>query len=132
MTTPSTPLNPMERRTMTTRTTPGRDADSTVDREVGAALVASGIGALVLGLTVVGAEASASVADALNWVKDVGPLSGKTGVAVIAFVLSWIVLHAGLRNSRITLMTAFTIALVLLGLGLLLTFPPVFELFAAE
>jgi hypothetical protein len=117
---------------MTTKTTSPEDIDSAIDREVGAALIASGIGSLVLGLTVVGVEASASIGDALAWTDSVGPLSGKTGVAVIAFVLSWLGLHFAFKNSRLPLMTAFVITLVLVGLGLLLTFPPVFELFAAE
>lgn len=117
---------------MTMNTTPPDEMDSALDREVGAALIASGIGSLVLGLTVVGAAASESIGDALRWSDAVGPLSGKTGVAVIAFVLSWLGLHFAFKNARLTLMTSFVITLVLVGLGLLLTFPPVFELFAAE
>ena len=117
---------------MTMKTTSPGDIDSAIDREVGAALIASGIGALVLGLAVVGVEASESIRDALAWSDAVGPLSGKTGVAVIAFVLSWLGLHFALKNARLTLMTSFVITLILVGLGLLLTFPPVFELFAAE
>jgi hypothetical protein len=117
---------------MTMKTTSPEEMDSALDREVGAALIASGIGSLVLGLTVVGAEASESIRDALIWSDSVGPLSGKTGVAVIAFVLSWLGLHYALKNARLPLMTSFIITLLLVGLGLLLTFPPIFELFAPE
>lgn len=105
--------------------------DDVADHEVGAALLASGIGATVLGIMVVGAEASTNFASSLRFVASVGPLSGKTTVAVIAFILSWVILHLALPRT-VKLSTAFNITLVLIGLGLLLTFPPFFEIFAAE
>jgi hypothetical protein len=40
------------------------------------------------------AEASTRVADALKWSDDVGPLSGKTILAVAAYFVTWAVLHA--------------------------------------
>jgi hypothetical protein len=49
-----------------------------------AAFVSSGIGCLVIGLMVTGAEMSAGLKTALTWSNPVGPLSGKTGVGVIA------------------------------------------------
>src|SRR5262245_30730454 len=103
-----------------------------MDTAVGAAFIASGIGSTVLGLMVVGAEASTTFKDSLAWVKPVGPLSGKTGIAVIAFIVSWLLLHFGMKGRAVKLTTSFTIAIVLIVLGVLLTFPPVFELFAAE
>jgi hypothetical protein len=103
---------------------------SAVDTAVGASFIASGIGSTVLGLMVVGAEMSTSFKDAINWVKPVGPLSGKTTIAVIAFLVSWALLHVGLKGRAVNLTTTFTIAMVLIVLGLLLTFPPVFILFA--
>jgi hypothetical protein len=105
---------------------------SILDREVGAAFIASGIGSFVLGLLVVLTEmkAGAGLKAALNWVGPVGPLSGKTGVAVIAFVVGWVVLHFAFKNRAVTLTTAFVITLILVGLGVLMSFPPFFELFA--
>jgi hypothetical protein len=55
---------------------------------VAAVFLAAGIGALVLGLLNVLATASASFAKALTYSTQVGPLSGKTVWAVIAFVVS--------------------------------------------
>jgi hypothetical protein len=105
---------------------------SILDREVGAAFIASGIGSFVLGLLVVLTEmkAGAGLKAALNWVGPVGPLSGKTGVAVIAFVVGWVALHFAFKNRAVTLTTAFVITLILVGLGVLMSFPPFFELFA--
>jgi hypothetical protein len=105
---------------------------SAAERAVGAAFIASGIGSTVLGLVIVLTElkAGAGLKAALTWVGPVGPLSGKTGVAVIAFVLSWVALHFAFKKWAISLTTAFIIAVVLIVLGLVLSFPPVFDLFA--
>jgi hypothetical protein len=96
------------------------------DRAMGAAMIASGIGSLVLGIAIVLAEANAGIKSFLNWVSPVGPLSGKTGVAVLAFVLTWVALHYAFQRRAISLTSAFIITVVLLVLGLLLSFPPVF------
>src|SRR5512141_1426246 len=63
--------------------------------EAAAAFLAGGIGCFILGLLVTLTEMPALVGlkNALNWTNPVGPLSGKTGVAVIAFLLAWAVAH---------------------------------------
>ena len=97
-----------------------------------AALIAGGLGSVTLGLMTVLAEASPSINDVLNWWNPAGPLTGKTLTGVTAFVASWIVLHVIFRGRNVTFAPAATIALILLGLGLLGTFPPFFAIFAAE
>jgi Flp pilus assembly protein TadG len=99
---------------------------------ISAAILASGIGAAALGVVTVLAEASTTVKDLLQWSAAVGPLSGKTTVAVLVWALSWAVLHAVLRNRPTETSRALTIALVLIGLGVVGTFPTFFQLFAAE
>ena len=99
---------------------------------VAAALIAGGFGSATIGLMTVLAEASRSIQDALNWWNPAGPLTGKTLVGVIAFFASWIMLHFIFRGKNVAFARAATIALSLLGLGLLGTFPPFFTLFAAE
>lgn len=99
---------------------------------VAAALIAGGVGSAVLGLATTLAEASSVIKDLLNWYNPVGPLIGKTGVAVIAFAVSWIVLHGLYRGKEVNLQRAATLAFVLLAVGLIGTFPPFFTLFAAE
>ncbi len=99
---------------------------------VAAALVAGGLGSATIGLMTILAEALSGVKDALNWWDPAGPLVGKTGVGVIVFLISWIVLHFIFRNKEVNMARMTVIALVLLGFGLLGTFPPFFGLFAAE
>lgn len=98
---------------------------------VAAALIAGGIGATTIGLMTVLAEASEPIKNALNWYNPVGPLTGKSLVGVIVFFVSWIVLHVIFRGKDVNFARATTIALILLGLGLLGTFPLFFELFVA-
>jgi|RifCSP13_3_1023840.scaffolds.fasta_scaffold21057_2 hypothetical protein len=97
-----------------------------------AAMVAGGIGALMIGLLTTLAEASEVIANALKFVKPVGPLSGKTILGVVAWLISWFLLNLALKDRDSNLSKAFTITLALIIAGLLLTFPPFFELFAAE
>lgn len=94
-----------------------------------AALVASGIGSLFVGLMTTGAELSAGLKTFLTWSAPVGPLSGKVGVAVIVWLISWFVLHSMWKDKEQELGKMFNITLALLALGLLFTFPPVFQAF---
>jgi hypothetical protein len=100
---------------------------ATMDSAVGAAFVAAGVGSLVLGLALLGAEVSPGIKSFLNWVGPVGPLSGKVGLTVIAFIVSWVGLHFAFRTRAVKLANSFAISLVLIVIGFLLTFPPVFQ-----
>ncbi len=106
--------------------------DARPNGPVAAAYLAAGIGAFMMGLMTTLSEASAGIAAALNWMRPVGPLSGKVGVTMIVYLLSWLVLHLVFRGKNVELSRYMTAALVLLALGFLGTFPPFFELFAAE
>jgi hypothetical protein len=97
-----------------------------------AAFVSSGIGCLVIGLMVTGAEMSEGLKNALNWWNPAGPLTGKTGVGVIAWLVSWVILHTLWKDKEMEFGKVFTVTLVLIALGFLFTFPPIFTLFAAE
>jgi hypothetical protein len=97
-----------------------------------AALIASGIGTLFIGLMTTGAEASAGLKEFLTWSKPVGPLSGKVGLSLIVWLISWVVIHQLFKDKESNLAKAFTITLILIALGVVFTFPPIFEAFAAE
>jgi hypothetical protein len=97
-----------------------------------AAILAAGVGCLALGVFTTLSEASTSFADKLAWSDKVGPLSGKTIMTVIVWLVSWAILHAVYRNRPAAIGRALTISLVLIGLGVLLTFPTFFQLFAPE
>jgi hypothetical protein len=94
-----------------------------------AAMLASGIGTFVIGVMTTGAVISEALKDGLNFWNPAGPLSGKTTVGVLAWLISWYLLNRAWGTQNRGLQRAFTITLVLIGLGLILTFPPVFEAF---
>jgi hypothetical protein len=96
---------------------------------ISAAIIAAGIGATALGLLTTLAAASSSINNWLRWDTGVGPLSGKTSLAVIVWVVAWVGLHLAMRNTRVETRRALVIALVLIGLGVLGTFPTFFEAF---
>jgi hypothetical protein len=105
------------------------------DGPAAAAILAAGIGMFVLGLLTVLSEASEGIHDWLEkWEFDrgVGPLAGKTAVAVIAWAVSWIVLGLAWRRKDVNLRAWFWVALVVGALGFVGTFPPLFQAFAAE
>lgn len=96
-----------------------------------AALLAAGIGSAVLGLMTVLVEASPNVIKPLlNFYNPVGPLSGKTTVAVLAYVFAWIVLAHFYHGKDVSEKKWLFFIFGFVGLGLLMTFPPFFELFA--
>ena len=128
----SEPIRPAATSADTAPTTAAREALDRPNGPVAAVLLATGIGSLVLAILVVWAQASESFADSLAYSDRVGPLSGKTIWAVVAFLVSWAGLHAVLRRRDVNLHTVWLITLVLLALGLLGTFSPFFELFAPE
>ena len=99
--------------------------------EAAAALVAGGIGCFVIGLmtTLAAIPALVDLKNALNWWNPAGPLSGKTSVGVIAFLVAWVIAHALLREREVNLKSYVIATAILTGLGFLLTFPPFFELF---
>ena len=68
-----------------------------------AAMLAAGIGCLVLGLATSLAQGSKAIGNMLNFYNPVGPLGGKTIVAVVVWLVAWGVLPVNGRTSRQTL-----------------------------
>ena len=99
---------------------------------ISAAIIAAGIGAAALGLFTTLAEASATVKDWLQWNDRVGPLSGKTLLAVAVWLAAWAILHVTLRNRPFETRRALIITVVLLALGVIGTFPTFFQAFTSE
>lgn len=94
-----------------------------------AALVAAGVGCLTLGLGFVIGAASVTVEELLNWYDAVGPLSGKTTLATLVYVVAWPLLHVRMRRRPMPPERVLTVSFTLLALGLLGTFPPFYMLF---
>lgn len=97
---------------------------------IAAAILAGGIGCLALGVLTTLAEASTGIKDWLQWSDRVGPLSGKTGMAVIVWLVAWAVLHVVYRAKPFETRRAMVIALILVAMGAVGTFPTFFQAFA--
>jgi hypothetical protein len=95
---------------------------------VAAALLAGGIGSAVLGLATLSVEASEVVKTSLNWYSPVGPLMGKSSLGIIAFFLSWIILNYIWKGKETDFNRIATVAIVLVAIGLIFTFPPVWSI----
>jgi hypothetical protein len=96
---------------------------------IAAAILAAGVGGLALGVVTTLAEANADVKKALQWNDAVGPLSGKTIIAVLVWLAAWAVLHIVYRRKAYETRRALTIALGLIALGVVGTFPTFFQAF---
>jgi hypothetical protein len=93
-----------------------------------AAMLAAGLGCLVLGVAAVAGDGSRTVAHLLTFYRPTGPLSGVTTTAIVCWLLAWAVWHRAWRGRTVALGRMSAVAWVLLGLGLLLTFPPLGDL----
>jgi len=113
-------------------------AETKPNGPVAASFIAAGVGCFVLGLIIVLNEAKILASTTLDFAKNygigsgVGPLSGKVILSTLAFLATWGVLGFLWRKKEVNFNRAFVVALVLVGLGFALTFPPVFELFVVK
>ncbi len=94
-----------------------------------AALLAGGIASVVYGIIIILSEGVAAFGTALNWYKPAGPLSGKTTLAIVIWLILWAVLGNLWKNRDVNFQSTSTTALALLIVGFLLTIPPVFNFF---
>jgi hypothetical protein len=118
-----------------TTTSAAAVASAAPERPLGpaaAVVLATGIGALTLGILTTLAEASTGTADFLQFNDRVGPLSGKTIISTAVFFGAWALLTALWRGKNPPLRPILIATAVLLALGLLGTFPTFFEAFASD
>jgi hypothetical protein len=94
-----------------------------------AAILAAGIGAFLVPIFAILADQSAAIKSLMIFWKPTGPLSGVTTCAIVLWLAAWAILHARWRNQSVALTRVNSVAFVLLILGLLLTFPPIADLF---
>lgn len=97
-----------------------------------AALLSAAIGSLTLGVLTVWNEASEGMHDFLELDTGVGPLSGKTVFAVIAYLIAWAILSPALWRRNVAWPAVLAVTGLLLAGGFLGTFPEFFKLFASE
>jgi len=94
-----------------------------------AAILSAGIGSFAVALFAIAADKSAFVKNLFVFYKPTGALSGETSVAILLWLATWATLNWRWRKRDVSLPRINVIALVLLGLSVLLTFPPVGDLF---
>jgi hypothetical protein len=94
-----------------------------------AAILSAGVGSFAVALFSIIADKSTYVKNLLVFYKPTGPLSGVTTTAILLWLAVWVILEWRWRTRTIALARINIVAFVLLGLSLLLTFPPVAELF---
>ncbi len=94
-----------------------------------AAILSGSIGCFIIGLAIILAVISGDINNFLNWWNPVGPLSGKTGVGIIAWLLSWLLLHFAWKDKEINYNLVLAISYVLLILAFIFSFPPFFQMF---
>jgi len=95
-----------------------------------AAIIAAAIGVFVLGLLTTLSEANTDIHDFLDIKNRVGPLSGKTTFAVVAYLFAWAALAPVLWKRTVPFANAMLVAAILIALGFIGTFPKFFQLFA--
>lgn len=111
----------------------GNNEDSALpDGPAAAAILSSTVGCLVIGVLTVGAVISRELNMFLNFYAPAGPLSGKTTIGVLVWLCLWFILHRQWRKRTVGLGSVFFWSCVALAIGLVLTFPPFFELFASH
>jgi len=94
-----------------------------------AAVLAAGIGSFLVAAFAILADKAPSIKSLMNFYKPTGPLSGVTTAAILVWIAFWIVLERHWRNRNVAMGRVGAIALVFLVLSLLLTFPPIADLF---
>ena len=108
-----------------------RETNEKVNGPVSAALLAGGIGSAAMGLITLIYELNdkSAFAKSMAWSKGVGGLSGKSSLAIIIFFVAWAILHYAWKDKDTDFARISSIAIALLVVGLLGTFPPVWHLF---
>jgi hypothetical protein len=97
-----------------------------------AAMMAAGIGSAAVGVGTTLAEMSPELKNALNIYDPVGPLSGKTTLAVIVWLMAWYALARRWQARPPVMKSALVATFVLIGVGFVGTFPLFFALFTAH
>jgi len=94
-----------------------------------AAVLAAGIGSLALAVVAIAGDRIAGFGKLMIFYRPTGPLSGVTTSAIVVWLMAWALLEWRWRKKSVALGKIAAAALVLLILGLLLTFPPLADLF---
>jgi hypothetical protein len=88
-----------------------------------AAFFSAGVGAFAMGFVVILNEAGILAAPTLYG--PAGGLSGRSTLATMAWLVVWATLHRRWKGHEIATHRIYPVTLILIGLGILATFPPI-------
>ena len=94
-----------------------------------AAILAAGIGSFTLAVLACAGDKVAAIKNSLIIYKPTGQLSGVTTTAILIWLVAWGILEWRWRNRTVGVGRISVVTIALLGLSLMLTFPPVVDLF---
>ncbi len=100
--------------------------ESATNGSAAAAILAAAIGAMAMGAIVVLNEAGVLAAPALYG--PAGGVTGRTALATVTWLVAWGVLHTRWKNRHVPSLRVYQISIVLIVLGILGTFPPIWGL----
>ena len=95
-----------------------------------AALLASGIGSAALGVSTVLAKMTGLLSRMMTLYRPVGPMSGMTAYPVLLWLVAWVVLHFRWRDKEKSFSKVVSLTIMLVLVGLIGTFPPLYEYFS--
>jgi hypothetical protein len=94
-----------------------------------AAVLAAGIGSFLVALLALLGDKIVAFKNLMIFYKPTGPLSGVTTCAIAVWLLAWFLLYRRWSWRMVEMGRVRTVALILLLLAVLLTFPPIEDLF---
>lgn len=94
-----------------------------------AAILAAGIGSFLVAVFAIVGDQSPFFKKLFIFYKPTGPLSGVTTCAILGWLIAWFILHRLWYWRNVPIGRICAVSLLLLLLGLLLTFPPIADLF---
>jgi hypothetical protein len=89
-----------------------------------AAILSAGVGCFAVSLFGLLGDAFPSVAHFFIFYTPTGPLSGVTTTAIVGWLIIWAILFQSWKRKSLPMGKINIIAFLLLGIGLLLSFPP--------
>jgi hypothetical protein len=89
-----------------------------------AAILSAGVGCFAVSLFGLSGDAFPSLAHFLNFYNPTGPLSGVTTTAILVWLSLWATLARAWKGKSLPMVKINVIAFLLLGVGMLLSFPP--------
>ncbi len=104
------------------------DPTALTNGQAGAAILAAGVGSAALGVLALAGDAFPAVNHFLTFYRPTGALSGVTTGAIVLWLVVWFGLERRWRGKQIDFWRVNAGALVLLLVGVLLTFPPFMDL----